>query len=296
MLVVSPLELKILRYIARRQRIVGKIPDCVKSLTGGTSACFSSRRRVIWLRYTHSDSLINIMKTADASLFGMFFKHKDKSSPSDDDSEDLGDVFDSEVNSYLNNRKEAHYKKIIWEQINKDYLQDQAAKKQGLNVVGASAVVKKSKKRQRKTEAPINMPAQADTGTTREMQIKKRLSSKFNFDVLDKLFSDTPAPDSSEKQGASSCKENSSSGQIHCRNELEDDFEDNLNSSSGQIHCRNELEDNFEDNHTETMFEENFDIEGEEDPTETYGNEYYDFQDEEEYGYGYNDYGGEEEY
>ena len=29
------------------------------------------------------------------------------------------------------------------------------------------------KQRQRKTEAPINMPAQADTGTTREMQIKK---------------------------------------------------------------------------------------------------------------------------
>ncbi|XP_008444162.2 uncharacterized protein LOC103487591 isoform X1 [Cucumis melo] len=215
------------------------------------------------------------MKTADASLFSMFSRHKDKSSPSNDDSEDLGDVFDSEVNSYLNNRKEAHYKKIIWEQINKDYLQDQAAKKQGLNIVGAAAVVKKSKKRKRKIEAPINKPAQADTEeTTHEMLIKKRLSSKFDFDVLDKLLYDTPAPDSSEKQGASSCKENSSSGQSHCINELEDDFEDN---------------------HTETVFEENLDIEGE-DPTETYGNEYYDFQNEEEYGYGYDDYGGEEEY
>lgn len=37
------------------------------------------------------------MKTADASLFSMFSRHKDKSSPSNDDSEDLGDVFDSEV-------------------------------------------------------------------------------------------------------------------------------------------------------------------------------------------------------
>lgn len=43
------------------------------------------------------------------------------------------------------------------------------------------------------------------------------------------------------------------------------------------------------------MLEENIDIEGE-DPTETYGNEYYDFENEEEYVYGYGDYGAEEEY
>lgn len=217
------------------------------------------------------------MKTSDASLFSIFFKHKDKGSTSNDESEDLGDVLDSEVNSYLNNRKETHYKKIIWEQINKDYLQDQAAKKLGRDIVGAAAVVKKSKKRQRKKEAPINNPAQADTEASREMLTKKRLSSKFNFDVLDKLFSDTPAPDSSKKQGVSSCKENSSLKQSH------------------QSHCSYQLEDDLEDNHTDTMLEENIDIEGE-DPTETYGNEYYDFENEEEYVYGYGDYGAEEEY
>ncbi|XP_038896204.1 transcription factor IIIB 60 kDa subunit-like [Benincasa hispida] len=207
------------------------------------------------------------MKTVDASLFSMFFKHKDKPSPSNEESEDLGDVLDIEVDSYLNNRKEAHYKKIIWEKINKDYLQDQTAKKLGRDVVGAAAMIKKSKKRPREKEAPINNPAQAGTEASREMLTKKRLSSKFNFDVLDKLFSDTPTPDSREKQGASSSKENSSS----------------------------ELEVDLEDNHTDTMFEENVDIEGE-DPTETYGNEYYDFENEEEYGYGFDDYGAEEEY
>lgn len=41
------------------------------------------------------------MKTSDASLFSIFFKHKDKGSTSNDESEDLGDVLDSEVPDYL---------------------------------------------------------------------------------------------------------------------------------------------------------------------------------------------------
>ncbi|KAG7024758.1 hypothetical protein SDJN02_13576, partial [Cucurbita argyrosperma subsp. argyrosperma] len=202
-------------------------------------------------------SLISIMKTAEASLFSLLCKHKDEDSSSDDESEDLGDVLDSEVKTYLNTKEEAHYKKIIWEQMNKDYLQEQAAKKEGHDVVGAAAIVKKSKKRQRITEAPINKPAQAETDTTREILTKK------------------PAPDSSKKQEASSFEENSLSTQNHSTNQLEEDLEGN--------------------NHVDTISEENaIDFE-DEDPPEAYGNEYYDYENEEEYGYGYGDYGGEEE-
>ena len=58
----------------------------------------------------------------------------------------------------------------------------------------------------------------------------------------------------------------------------------------------NQLEEDLEgNNHVDTISEENaIDFE-DEDPTEAYGNEYYDYENEEEYGYGYGDYGGEEE-
>ncbi|KAG6591886.1 hypothetical protein SDJN03_14232, partial [Cucurbita argyrosperma subsp. sororia] len=263
-----------------RFRIFIRLPFRVQLLTGGTAAYFffseplSSAASDLLLS-ARFGSLISIMKTAEASLFSLLCKHKDEDSSSDDESEDLGDVLDSEVKTYLNTKEEAHYKKIIWEQMNKDYLQEQAAKKEGHDVVGAAAIVKKSKKRQRITEAPINKPAQAETDTTREILTKKRLSSKFNFDVLDKLFTDTPAPDSSKKQEASSFEENSLSTQNHSTNQLEEDLEGN--------------------NHVDTISEENaIDFE-DEDPPEAYGNEYYDYENEEEYGYGYGDYGGEEE-
>ena len=41
------------------------------------------------------------MKTAEASLFSVLCEHKDEDSSSDDESEDLGDVLDSEVSYYL---------------------------------------------------------------------------------------------------------------------------------------------------------------------------------------------------
>lgn len=83
-----------------------------------------------------------------------------------------------------------------------------------------------------------------------------------------------PASGSNKKQEASSCEENSSAGQSHCRNQLEEDLE------------------HYDSN---VVFEEDVDTEHE-NPAETYGNEYYDFENEEEYGYRYGDYGADEEY
>lgn len=86
-----------------------------------------------------------------------------------------------------------------------------------------------------------------------------------------------PASGSDKKQEASSCEEN--------------------NSSFGPSHCRKQLEEGLEHNDSNMAFEEDVDAELE-DPTETYGNEYYDCENEEEYGYGYGygDYGADEEY
>lgn len=45
------------------------------------------------------------------------------------ESESLSDIDDAEVDSYLNDEKEKHYKKIIWEKLNQKYIQEQEAKK-----------------------------------------------------------------------------------------------------------------------------------------------------------------------
>ncbi|KAL4567817.1 hypothetical protein LXL04_023412 [Taraxacum kok-saghyz] len=57
---------------------------------------------------------------------------KDTSTPtpaaSVDETDTLSDIDDSEVSCYLNNEEESRFKKIIWEQMNKEYMQEQAAK------------------------------------------------------------------------------------------------------------------------------------------------------------------------
>ncbi|KAJ7976447.1 Transcription factor IIIB 90 kDa subunit [Quillaja saponaria] len=45
-----------------------------------------------------------------------------------DESESLSDIDDHEVIGYLHNEQEKHYKKIIWEEMNREYLEEQAAK------------------------------------------------------------------------------------------------------------------------------------------------------------------------
>ncbi|XVE90243.1 hypothetical protein DITRI_Ditri20bG0063100 [Diplodiscus trichospermus] len=47
---------------------------------------------------------------------------------SDDESDNFSDIDDFEVDGYLHNEEEKHYKKIIWEEMNREYLEEQAAK------------------------------------------------------------------------------------------------------------------------------------------------------------------------
>ncbi|KAF7819238.1 transcription factor IIIB 90 kDa subunit-like isoform X1 [Senna tora] len=43
-------------------------------------------------------------------------------------SESFSDIDDSEVDGYLHNEEEKHYKRLIWEEMNREYLEEQAAK------------------------------------------------------------------------------------------------------------------------------------------------------------------------
>ncbi|KAK9290332.1 hypothetical protein L1049_008499 [Liquidambar formosana] len=142
-----------------------------------------------------------------------------------DESESLSDIDDIEVDGYLHNEEEKHYKKIIWEEMNREYLEEQAAKEaaaaaakqaceanfqncpedlraaQELAAAAAAAVAKSRKERQQKRAAEARNPTPAQTAAeaTRLMLTKKRLSSKINYDVLEKLFDEPVPPENTKK-------------------------------------------------------------------------------------------------
>lgn len=126
--------------------------------------------------------------------------------------ESLSDIDDNEVDRYLHKEEEKHYKKIIWEALNKDYLEQQATKEADAvaakkafeaNFCGrpeelqaawklakaAKANVTKSKGRQTKKGAEVRKlgAAQIAAEATHQMETKKRRNSKINYDVLEKL-------------------------------------------------------------------------------------------------------------
>ncbi|KAH9303572.1 hypothetical protein KI387_007976, partial [Taxus chinensis] len=128
----------------------------------------------------------------------------------------LSDIDDDEVEGYLHNKEEVRLKTIIWTEMNKEYLEEQAAKEEAiasaeaahtlalaaaaegapdaveLAAAAAAAVarLKKDKQHKRAEEAKNKVPPQSAVEATRQMLEKKKLSSKVNYDVLEKLFED----------------------------------------------------------------------------------------------------------
>ncbi|XP_059646463.1 uncharacterized protein LOC132293139 isoform X2 [Cornus florida] len=209
-----------------------------------------------------------------------------------EESESLSDIDDAEVDGYLHNEEEKRYKKIIWEEMNREYLEEQAAKEaaaaaakeafqsssyscpedmqaaQELAAAAAAAVAKSRKERQQKraAEARNAVPAQTAAEATREMLTKKRLSSKINYDVLEKLFDESVAPKKS-------------------RTETHLDYDDNFRTISKNEEL--ELEDGYNngDFGTEDAYEDGEDPEGLHGNYENVGEEY-DYGDD----YGYDGY------
>ncbi|KAK4738486.1 hypothetical protein R3W88_002183 [Solanum pinnatisectum] len=138
-----------------------------------------------------------------------------------DESGNFSDIDDVEVDSYLHNEQEKKYKKIIWETMNREYLEEQAAKEaavleakkqhefilancpedvQKFAAAAAASVAKSKKEKQQKRAAELKNtgPAQSAAEATKQMLAKKRLSNKINYDVLEKLFDDS-APENPKK-------------------------------------------------------------------------------------------------
>ncbi|KAK7336312.1 hypothetical protein VNO77_16849 [Canavalia gladiata] len=135
-----------------------------------------------------------------------------------DESGNFSDIDDQEVDGYLNSEAEKQYKKIIWENVNREYLEEQAAKEAAaaaaqkafeanfencsedvlqarlLAQSAAEAVAKSRKemKQKRAHEAKNSGPAQSAAEATGRMLKSKdeRLESKVNLARLDELFND----------------------------------------------------------------------------------------------------------
>ncbi|GFP83689.1 protein transport protein sec24-like at4g32640 [Phtheirospermum japonicum] len=133
-----------------------------------------------------------------------------------EESESLSDIDVIEVDLYLHN-EEKKLKKIIWEEMNKEYLEEQAAKEaaalaakkayeatfancsgdveaaQRLAAAAAEAVAKSKKEKQQKRAADLkNMePAQTTHEAAKQALDRKRLGSKIRLDALEKLFDES---------------------------------------------------------------------------------------------------------
>ncbi|KAJ1289629.1 hypothetical protein BS78_02G179300 [Paspalum vaginatum] len=109
----------------------------------------------------------------------------------DADPESLSDIDDVEVDWYLHNEEETQYKKIIWEEMNKEYLEEQAAKEAlAAELAARGVVVEEGKKKKRrcnedtKSSAPAETPAEA----TYNMLKRKGLGSKVSEGAVGELY------------------------------------------------------------------------------------------------------------
>ncbi|KAJ4840287.1 hypothetical protein Tsubulata_023408 [Turnera subulata] len=150
----------------------------------------------------------------------------DASSKEVDESDNFSDIDDTEVDGYLHNEEEKRFKKIIWEEMNKEYLEEQTAKEAAeaaireawfekfknsperleaakeLEAALAEAAAKSKKERQQKraAEAKNLMPPQSASEAAHRLLKKKRLSSKINYDVLEKLFDESGSKDTKKSR------------------------------------------------------------------------------------------------
>ncbi|XP_066362342.1 transcription factor IIIB 60 kDa subunit [Miscanthus floridulus] len=109
----------------------------------------------------------------------------------DADPESLSDIDDVEVDWYLHNEEERQYKKIIWEEMNKEYLEEQAAKEALAAELAARGIVVeegKKKKRRRNEDTKSSTPAETPAEATYNMLKRKGLGSKINEGAVGELY------------------------------------------------------------------------------------------------------------
>ncbi|XP_004493225.1 transcription factor IIIB 60 kDa subunit-like isoform X1 [Cicer arietinum] len=206
-------------------------------------------------------------------------REDDTSAEAQDESGNLSDIDDEEVDPYLNNEEETKFKRIIWENENQDYIKEQAAKEAYAEAEkkafeenmkncpedvlaareryqSATAAVAKSRKemKQRRAQQTKNSgPAQSAAEAACQMMKAKRLSKKINFDCLAKLFEDEPANAGNPKKVRFDLP---SDNHDKFQSKVEDQKDDELRSADN---FEDGDQDNFEDGDQDWDNNENMD-------------------------------------
>ncbi|OAY74003.1 Transcription factor IIIB 90 kDa subunit [Ananas comosus] len=134
---------------------------------------------------------------------------QDQNEAAVDEPETFSDIDDAEVDGYLHNEEEKHFKKIIWEDMNKEYLQEQAAKEAAAAAAeledfvnssdGAQEKKAKKERKQRRTEdGKKSAPARTPFEATCNMLKRKGFGSKINMGAVEGLY--TSDQDNRKKQ------------------------------------------------------------------------------------------------
>ncbi|XP_051148845.1 transcription factor IIIB 60 kDa subunit isoform X2 [Andrographis paniculata] len=180
-----------------------------------------------------------VPQTAESGLTGDQLQQEDMDHsnidgihPNDDtleESENLSDIDDTEVDFYLNNEEEKRLKKIIWEEMNKEYLEEQAAKEaselaakkaeeeffancseevkaeklKAAQVAAAVAKSKKERQQKRAAERKLAGPAQTASEAAKQMLERKGFSSKIRYDVLEQMFDESENTEKTKKMRTS---------------------------------------------------------------------------------------------
>ena len=107
---------------------------------------------------------------------------------SDAEPETFSDVDDDEVADYIHTEEEVKLRRVIWSELNKEYLETQAAKEAA--TAGATTRVGDGDggaKKKRKQYTHV-VPADSAAEAAHAMLSSKKISSKINYDALNDLF------------------------------------------------------------------------------------------------------------
>ncbi|XP_054800802.1 transcription factor IIIB 70 kDa subunit-like isoform X2 [Prosopis cineraria] len=221
------------------QACANESSDLNKSLN---AACASQKKESS--TYGHESTGVDV---EHATTIDSESNRNDMNMRTHDESECLSDIDDLEIDLYLHNEEERRYKKIIWEKLNRDYLKEQTAKeaaaKRGFDGLLASrelgtAFAAKSQKGKKKGQA-AKSSGSVQLGPKAALSLgKKRLSSKVNFEMVEKLFDEPEALENPKKARFDPCSEN--------HDDLESELE-NKNRGDDELESTGEFEEETDD-------------------------------------------------
>ncbi|KAH9607361.1 hypothetical protein KSS87_020132 [Heliosperma pusillum] len=203
-----------------KARVDGNAKNSLSDVEQAESSCINPANQNV----TRADAVgVEQMKTTKAAIEHEVVHSLEGTSGTADDlgtegdeSDNFSDIDDAEVDAYLHNEEETQYKKMIWEKVNWEYLEEQAQKA----AAGLLNVPKPKKERQQKKTNGI---AQTAAEAAHQMLSKKRVSSKLNHDRLKELFDEPVVSDSPKRIRTESFPEKKNQGENEDNNEDDDE-------------------------------------------------------------------------